>query len=127
MKRMRKNPDGSTLMKASVAAGAVYLAWRWLSGGSKVTSQPTSVMQAASNVNGSKANGSPATSALPKGVDVPQSSSSPSTATVSAEICGDPTEYEVATTIEASGMKGLGALGDHRADGRGIFSGTLFS
>jgi hypothetical protein len=122
---MRRNPDGSPIVKIAIGVGAAYIAYRWITGGAasgKAASSATVPMKM------------PVAAPMPVAMPAPTPStpvqaSIPGATTVSAEIYGEPTEYEVATTIEASGMKGLGnlgSLGDHRPDGKGIFSSSLF-
>lgn len=127
-RRMRRNPEGGpSIVKIGLGLGVAYLAYRFITDGSGKPVAPN-MPSMPMPVDPMKApNVGPMPVATPAPMpSMPVQQTLPEATTVSAEIYGEPTEYEVATTYEASGMKGLGSLGDHRPDGKGIFAGTLF-
>lgn len=127
-RRMRRNPEGLPVLKIAVGAGVAYLAYRWLFDGAGKPVPPN----APSSMKPSVASPLPYPAPVPPPYPAAPYPAAPVTVpeatTVSAEIYGEPTEYEVATTIEASGVKGLGNLGSlgSRSGGKGIFASNLF-
>lgn len=125
-RRMRRNPEGSPVLKIAIGAGVAYLAYRWIFDGAGKPVPGNASMKPASPLPYPAPVPAPyPTAPVPSPVPQP---TVPEATTVSAEIYGEPTEYEVATTIEASGMKGLGNLGSlgSRSSGKGIFASNLF-